>query len=268
MDMKFHTLGAIFLVLLLTCLTAAPSRAQDQEEKMAVKSGFGFEIFSRTLSWDEDKYTSRVLSYFGILDLKFELHRGLFLSALVGYSSSNFNGLTFRQLPFSVTFEDQGGVVNGYLVGAEINQKVYEKLDSYEIGLLAQFVLYSGIKKSWEITDLNEPGILEGKPHWMRAMVGPVFCYKGYEYWSPYIFIHYNKLWGKFELTETIVDLVGTEEKKISGKSVLGLSIGTMYEPSSRFLIKGEVTLLPFDKGNNDGLGIDLGGMVKAIFTF
>jgi len=268
MKRKLLPLGAILLSFLFMGLVTVPLCAEEEEKKLAVKPGLSVEYISRTISWDEDKYSSRLKSTFGLLDLKFEVQEKLFLSALIGYSSSDFNGLVFRQLPFFVAFEDEGGIISGYLLGAELNKTILERPDTYEIGLMAQFVYYLGSRMTWEITELNEKMTLEGKPNWMRAVAGPYFCYRGYEYWSPYLFINFNKLWGKFEMTETIVDLTGTEDKKIKGKALLGISIGTTYEPSTHFSLQSEATILPFDKGQEAGWRLDFGIRVKAIYSF
>jgi len=263
---------------MLLCLGAAaflivsPASAQEPVPKIRMAPGLSFEFFSRTVSWDpdpatnEDRYSSPMNGLLGLLHLDYEIRKGSLVGVLFGYSLSDFNGLVFRQLPIS--FDYQAGNIGGFLVGAGIDQNLISA-GYFEMKGIAQFVISLGSTKNLQVTTLNTEGKLDAKPDdWMRAQIGPVFSYKGFEYFSPFLSFTYNKLWGKFTMTETIGDLTGSEEKKVSSKSIVGISLGTMFEASPKFSLKAEATLMPYKKGVNQGWGLDYGGSLRATISF
>jgi hypothetical protein len=259
-------LGAAFFLVVPSALS------QEAVPKMRMVPGLSFEYFSRTVGWDpdpttqKDRYSSQVRSLVGLLHLDFEIQKGSLFGVLFGYSLTNFNGLIFRQIPFSVDY--QAGSIGGFLVGADIGQNLISA-GYFEMKAMAQFVIYLGSIKNLQVTTLNADGKLEAKPdHWMRAQIGPVFSYRGFENFSPFLSVTYNKLWGKVSMTETVGDLKGAEEKKISSKSVVGISVGTKYESSPIFSLRAEGTFLPFKKGTSQGWGLDFGGSLCAAFSF
>jgi len=265
-----------FLLLLsvgaASFLIVSPAPSQQAVSKIPISPGLSFEYFSRTVSWDpdpatkEDRYSSRLQSLLGLLHLDYEIRNGSLVGVLFGYSLADFNGLIFRQLPFSIDY--QAGSIGGVLVGADLGQDLISS-GYVEIKAMAQFVIYLGSTKNLEVTTLNAEGSLAAKPDdWMRVQIGPVASYRGFEYFSPFLSVAYNKLWGKFTMTETIGDLKGSEEKKVSSKSIIGISLGTKFEPSPNFSLKAEGTLLPFKKGTNQGWGFDWGGALHATFSF
>jgi hypothetical protein len=234
--------------------------------------GLSFEYFSRTVSWDpdpttnEDRYSSRLQSLLGLLHLDYEIRKGSLVGVLFGYSLTDFEGLVFRQIPFSVRYP--AGRIGGFLVGADLGQNLITS-GYFEMKAMAQFVIYFGSTKKLEVTTLNVDGTLDAKPDdWMRAQIGPVLSYRGFEYFSPFLSVTYDKLWGKFTVTETIGDLTGSEEKKVSSKSTVGISLGTMFEASPKFSLKAEATVMPYKKGANQGWGLDYGGSLRATISF
>jgi hypothetical protein len=270
---RFRNLWLMFLGLgAASLLIVSSGLSQEAAPKMRMVPGLSFEYFSRTLGWDpdpttsEDRYSSPIRSLLGLLHLDYEIQKGSLVGVLFGYSLTNFNGLVFRQIPFSIDY--QAGSIGGFLVGAEIDQKFITS-GYFEMKAMAQFVIYLGSTKNLQVTTLNTDGKLNAKPDdWMRAQIGPVFSYLGFEDFSPFLSVTYNKLWGKFTMTETIGDLKGSEEKKISAKSMVGISLGTRYESSPNFSLRAEGTLLPFKKGINKGWGFDYGGSLYATFSF
>jgi hypothetical protein len=270
---RLHPTSLMMIGLLISgFFIPSPALAQEAGSKLHLSPGFSLEYFSRTISWDpdpktkEDQYTSRLKALTGIFELGYELRKGSTVSLLAGYSLSDFNGLVFRQVPFSIDYE--AGNIGGFLLGAEVHQGLIAS-GYFEMEALAQFVFYFGTTKNFEVTTLNTDGTLDAKPdYWMRAQIGPAFSYRGFEYFSPFLSVTFNKLWGKFSMTETIGDLTGTEEKKLSAKSVVGVSLGTVFETSSNFSLRAEGTLFPFHKGTGQGWGFDFGGSLKAVISF
>lgn len=253
-----------FLVGLLSILVLVSFSFGQVEEKgifqnMSMKTGFGFEYFSRTIKWDKGKFSSKLKSYFFTLNTEFKLQEGLSVGAFLGYSLSNYDSMIFRNLPFSL--ELGVGGISGFIFGAEIEKSFFSYKD-FEIGGYGQFVYYLGRKKDWDIPGLAVKGTAEGKPSWMRGLVGPVITYKGFDYFSPYFCLGFNKLWGTFKMDQTVQDLKGSEEKKISGKSLFSATFGTLYEITKAISFKGEANIMPFKDG------VDLGLMIRITYSF
>jgi len=255
----------IFLAILLSLIFTRFSSAQEQEEGMfravSITPGIGFEFFSRTITWDDDQYTSKLKSSFFTFNTEFEFGKGFFFNAILGYAipGSSYKDLTFRELPISVKLDV--GTIKGYLVGAEIKKSlVYAK--DLQVDVLGQFFYYMGTKKEWEIPDLAVEGKVEGDPSWMRASIGPVFTYTGFDAFYPYLYLNFNKLWGKFKMVQTIQDLTGSEDKKISGASSFGASLGSIFKLTEVFGIKTEASFIPH------GDRVDFGFIAKIMYSF
>jgi len=258
MKRRYHLCVIISFVLTLNCFSFAQAPEEGLLQDVSIKPGLGFEYFSRTISWDEDN-SSKLKSYFFTFNVEFEIKEGFSLSAILGYSLSNFDSLIFRQLPFSV--ELGVGDIKGFILGTELRKSLFH-IRNIEIEGLGQFLYYLGIKEEWEIPGLAVGGTVEGKPSWMRASIGPVFTYRGCDYFYPYLYVNFNKLWGTFKMDQEVKDLKGSEDQKITGKSVFSASLGAIYELSDAFNIKGEVSLMPFKDG------VDLGIMFRAMYSF
>lgn len=263
----------LFLAILLTLTFASFSSAQPQEgglfKLISIKFGVGLEYFSRTLDWDEEKYDTepKHKSYFLTFNTEFEIMKGLCLNAIIGYSFSNSNyHLIFRELPISVELEYESGGIGEYLFGAEIKKGIIYT-ERLEIDGLAQFFYYLGTKKEWEIPGLAVEGNVEGKSTWWRVSVGPVFTYKGFESLFPYLYVNFNGLWGRFKMDQTVQDMEGSENKKISAKSTFCTSLGFIYKLTDAFSIKTEANFIPY-RNLEDSLQVDLGIMIRAMYSF
>ncbi len=256
---KKHLILVISAILSFTCLSFAQFQGDKIYNKIKVKSGIGFEYFNRAVSLNDDEASSSLSSYLFTLNAEFETQGGFFLNVMAGFSLSEFDSITYRELPFSIELES--GKIGGYLLGGKIKKSIIT-LNDFEIGGTAEFVYYIGKEKEWEISDLSVPGTVTGKPSWMRALAGAVITYKGYDYFYPYVSIGYNKLWGTFTLEETIQNLKGTEEKKISGKSNISTVVGTVYELTNALSINAEIKLFPYKDG------VDFGLLFKAMYSF
>ncbi len=254
--------NSIFLILLILALPFF-SLAQEEREALiqskSIKLGIGLEYLSRTISWGDDNDSSRFNSLFFTLSTQFEIMEGLYASASFGYSFSNYEGLQFIELPFSLELGERS--IEGYLLGVEIKKNIVNR-EGLEIDVLGQFFRYLGSSETWRIPGLNEAGTAQGSPSWTRISIGPVFTYKGFESLTPYLYLSFNKLWGKFTMDETIQELERRENLKISGKSSFCTLLGGIYEISEIFSINPEASFMPF-RG-----GVDLSLSVKALLSF
>lgn len=259
MKRKQIALFFLFFLILLGRLPFAQSLERNRSFLMSLKPGLGFEYFSRTISWDNKKYISKLKAILAYLDAEYEIQEGFSVSFLLGYCSSNWNGLVFRKLPFSIDYE--AGGKGGILLGAEI-QKSLPTFGNFEIEGYAQFVTCLGSKKEWNLEGLNTEGEVKGTPSWMRAAIGPIVTYTGFKDFYPYIYPNFNMLWGTYKMEQTVQDLIGKEDKKISGKSLFSLALGGLYEITNQWSIKGEISLLPYKTG------LDIGLRAKAFYSF
>jgi len=255
--LRLFILGAVLL-------RPVPARTQDLEEAKSFSPSLGIEYFSRTLVWDEGLYTSKMTVAIGVLRAEREILLGFRFGLFAGYNLSNFNGLIFRQLPFSIDYE--AGSIGSLLWGADLDKHLFT-FGNIEIGAAAQFVMSMGRTKEFEIPSLNQNGLVKGKGTWQRFQAGPVVHYLGYEDFTPFLSITYNRLWGTFTMTETVQDLEGSEEKKITGRGQLGITIGTEYKPSERFSVKVDITAFPFNKLAG-GLDVNYGASLKVLLSF
>ena len=266
-----RTKTALALILVAGALIGpAALRAQDAQESPPpagpiMKLGLGLEYFSRTLSWDGDLRSSTMTAAFGVARLDVELKKGFTLGAYLGYGLSNFNGLVFRSLPFSLDYE--AGSSGGFLAGFEAEADAF-KVGDIEIGVLGRYVISLGGTQTLAITGLNKSGSVDAKALWMRVQAGPVVRYTGYEDVTPYIALTYDRLWGTFTATETVQELSGTEDKQIAGAGSIGAIFGVVYEPFANWSFRGEVGAIPYKKISGGGLGFDLGGSLKAVLSF
>lgn len=259
MKKKFNLPIGILMMLFLATLSFAQFQEEISYPKKSLKPGLGFEYFSRTIEWNGEESSSKLKSYFFTFCAEFELQKGFSLGAFIGYSFSNFDSLIFRKLPFSLELE--AGGIGGVILGGEIETSIFY-IKGFEIGALGQFVYYLGGKQEWEISGLNVEGTAKGKPYWMRAQIGPTFVYKGFDYFHPYLFLSFNKLWGTFRMEQIIEDLEEEEKKKISGKSLFNISLGAIYEITEALSFKGGANIMPFKNG------VDFGLMIKAMYSF
>lgn len=256
-------LGLLALGTLL--LRPVPARSQDAEQAdRRVRPSLGLEYFSRTIAWDEGTSTSTLSASIAVLRVEAEFRKEAHLGFFLGYGFSNFNGLVFRQLPFSLDY--QAGNIGSLIWGGDFGARFFS-LDVFEIGIEAQFLMSLGRIKDFTIPSLNTDGVLEGKGTWSRVLAGPVLRYMGYENFTPFLSVLYNGMWGTFTMNETIGGLIGSEGKKITARGPIGIVIGTVFEPSVMFKINAEVTAIPFKKLTG-GLDTDYGASVRAVVSF
>ena len=253
-----YFLGILF-IMSFPCFAFSQTQGVSFSDGLRIKPGIHFEYFNRKMTWDEKKYSSELKSYLFALNAEFQIEDGFSLHTIVGYSLSSFDTLVFRQLPFSVELEV--GNIDGYVFGAELRKSLIYS-GNFEVGAYGQFIYYLGKEKEWDLPGLNVPGTVTGKPTWMRASLGPIITYTGFDNITPYLCLCYNNLWGKFKMTQNVQNLQGTEEKDLRSKSLIDVSLGSFFDLTDRFFLKSEVHISPH------GDGMDLGFVLVAAFSF
>jgi len=256
----------LILFLGLTCLSYAQTESEDLPLGMIFGAGVGAEYFSQTISWDDDTQKSSMPTFLITLNADVEIIDGLILGAIVGYASSKFNDMVFRQLP--VSLEYQAGSIGGFAFGAEAQYTFFSTYD-FDISAVGQYLYYSGATKEWDIPGLAVEGKAQGKPKWTRAVLGLCIEYTGFDYLYPCLTAAYSPLSGSIAMDESIDSLTGNEKKDFSGKSNFMLGLGALYELTDSIGITTEIDLKPYSGSENyyDG-GIDFGVVVKVRYEF
>ena len=258
----------VHLILILSSASHAQMQNEDSFQKITIKPIVGFEIFRRNIDvftynseeekWEKDESSSLIKSYHFTVGAELEFPQGFSIAAFIGYSFADYDPITYRRLPISVEMEAKK--TRGFLTGFEINKDLFH-IGNIEVGGFGQFFYHTGSQKKWEISGLNVEGSVSGKPWWMCVSVGPTFSLLGSSSFHPFASLNYNRLWGKFKMDETILDLEGIEEKKIQGKSVLRISLGAVYNITESFGVKAEAGILPY------GGGVDVGFLVRLMYS-
>jgi hypothetical protein len=254
---------AITTAVLIAAAAPAVGQAGSGSAGPGFRTGLSLGYLSRTLDMDEESADAapQLTALLASLVLRYDFQPGFSLAAHLGYSSSSFDGLVFRRLPFSVDFNSEAGALSGLLVGAEIEKSVAAG-GSFGLGILGQFFASLGINKEWALPGLAVDGSVKGKPVWMRAVLGPVFYYRGWAGVTPFFFPRLDYLWGTFELDQTIQELKGNEKKDIQGKSLFGLGLGADVELSASLQLRGEAALYPRPGGT------DYSFVLQTLFKF
>ncbi len=261
--MKRRLISRCPLVLVVWLAFAPPAFSQTfaSSGSSSFRPGLEFEYGSRALGWTENdqELTSEMSFWLAGLVLEYRIQPGFAVAARVGYTSTSFQGLTFRQLPLSVELE--AGGIGGLLLGAEVEKSLING-ESYTVDVLGQFLASLGFNKTWPIPGLAVEGSVQGKPTWMRASLGPVLAYRGWETITPFVFPRLDYFWGTFKLEETVQNLQGNEQKDLKGKALFGLGLGADIDLSSRLRLRGEGALYPRDGGT------DYSFMIRTLYSF
>lgn len=259
MKKRYAVIGILILFFGITCLSYAQEESEGLPNRMTFGVGVGFEYFSRTISWNDGELTSPLKSLMLTFKADIEIMDGLTLGAIVGYASTNYDALIFRELPISL--ELNAGSISGIALGAEAEFILYSTYD-FALSAIGQFLYYSGGTKEWDIPGLSVEGKAKGKPKWSRGIIGLSFEYTGLDYFYPYASLSYSPLWGSFEMNETIDGLTGTEKKDIKGKGKFTLGLGGMYEITDSIGVNAELDILPYSGG------VDFGVLVRIRYEF
>ncbi len=261
--MKYHPFCrcAPILVLFFALSAVAFGQATPPSESSSFRPGLEFEYGSRTVGWTEDgqDVTSKMSFWLASLVLEYEIQPGFTLAAHVGYSSTSFESLSFRRLPLSIDLEVGG--IGGIVLGAGVKKSVSAG-ETFSFDLIGKFLASLGFNKEWEIPGLAVEGSVQGKPTWMKASLGPVIIYQGWEGITPFLFPRVDYMWGKFKLEETIQELQGSEQKDLEGKALFGLGLGADFAISTTLYLRAEASLHP-RKG-----GTDYSFMIRTVYSF
>jgi hypothetical protein len=254
---------ALISVVLFAATPPAFGQARPGSGSSGFRAGLSLGYLSRTFDLGEELQDTipKMTSLLASLVLEYEFQPGFSLAVHVGYSSSKFDSITFRQLPYSVTVDSNSGSIGGILLGAEVEKSVVGG-GALGVDILGQFFASLGLNSEWDLPGLAVEGTVKGKPIWIRASVGPVLTFRGLEIITPFLYPRFDYLWGGFELEQTVQDLKGSEKKDIKGKSLFALGLGADFDLTSSLRIRAEAGLYP------RGSGVDYSFMVRTLLAF
>lgn len=254
--------SALGICLILVLMIATPNVLHSQESQYIqdnyFKLGVGFEYFNRGIKWDDSEEFTKLKSFLFYLKPEYTLMDRITIGAILGYSLSNLNGVTFQELPFSVEMEV--GNIGGFLLGGDVDIALVQSGD-FEIGAIGRYVYYSGSEKTWDMPDLVVEGSVTGKPKWQRLTAGLKVSYLIYEYITPYLFVAYDRLWGTYKLDQVIQELSGSQTRELSSRGNVNITFGSYLDPSAKIRLKAEFTVISYSK-------IDFGFVLGAAYYF
>lgn len=255
-----------FILILVAFL--APTRilsgqARSGSGNSGFRTGLSVGYLTRALGVNDKEQDAvpKMMSLLASLVLEYELQPGFTLAAQVGYSSSKFDHLAFRGLPFSLEMGADSGSMGGILVGVEIGKSLLGG-DAFGVEIRGQFLASLGLSREWELPGLAVEGSAKGRPTWMKASVGPVLTYQGWESVTPFVYPCFDYLWGSVEFDETAQELTGSEDKDIKSKSQFGLGLGADFELSPSLRFRGEGGVYPRSGGT------DFSFVIQTLFAF
>jgi hypothetical protein len=263
--MSAHSrLMAVFFLGAGILLGPCVAPARETERSFRIQAGADAEAFSRSIAWDEKTGSSILKAGLGMIRVGLELPGGTTFALLAGYSTNNWNGLVFRELPFSIDYE--AGALGAILLGTDIDVPLF-KPGKWEIGASGRVLFSFGSGGEWTLTGLHQVGTFNGRADALMIQAGPTLTYRGFEAFSPFATVFFDGFRATFTMNENINPLIGTEEKKIREQGTVGASVGMFVEPSSAFQLKVEGFLIPYTKLEG-GLKLNVGASLQTIFLF
>ncbi|MBM3293594.1 MAG: hypothetical protein FJY82_03630 [Candidatus Aminicenantes bacterium] len=260
-----HRCAAAALASALAVIAAAnPASAQETASRPRLEPLLDLDYSARAIAWDEKERFSTLAKALLSAGVRIEWLKGWRISALVGLNMSDWSGLIFRSLPFSV--EDQAGSRAGLSAGAGLENFI-ARLGSWDFKVEGRFMVSLGFKKTLPLSGLNEAGEVDMQGSWMHLRAGPVVTYRGFEGFSPFLGASFDRIWGSVTMDESVGDLQGSEKKPVSGRGWAALSGGILWEPGSAFGLGWEVSVYPYPKKGGSP-GFDFGMSLKAFFPF
>jgi hypothetical protein len=263
--MRYRLIPGYAIILVILFVLAMPAAGQDVigSDRPGFRVGLGLEYFTRAivLNDEEQDILPEMTCLLASLIFEYEFEPGFSLTGHIGYSSSNFDSLTFRELPFSLEIDSDSGSLGGILLGAEVEKSVLGGT-GFGVDIRGQFIASLGLDREWDLPGLAVEGSAKGKLNWMRACAGPVLTYKGWRGIVPFLYPRLDYIWGSYELKETVQELVGSEKPDIKGKSLFGLGLGSDFELSPSFHVRAEASLYPRPGGT------DYSFLIRTLLAF
>jgi len=191
--MALFLLGALFL-------NTDFLQAQSRSHGLVLNPSIGIQYHRRSIQFDEDSFKYSLKSFLLTIHSEFEIQAGLSVTAILGYSLTNYDDITFRRLPVSVQLDAEQ--IQSYIVGISVDKNII-RFNDFAISGIAQGIYNLGVRKEWNIPGLAVEGTVSGMPLWTNLKIGPKHKYTGFGSFFPYFFLGYDHLKGNFSMEET-----------------------------------------------------------------
>lgn len=265
MNLKRWIASTVVMLFVFTSLSYSQEPTPDFSDGKKWTTGLGFEYFKNTISWDEDSFISKLKTTLLTFHVSYEILDGLNLGGILGYASSDFESLTFRELPISLTMDK--GAIGGLMFGGEAMFTFYET-NSFDFSVLGQYIYYNGGEEQWDIPGLAVDGTATGKPKWSRLTLGGSVRYLATAPFLPYLTVAFSSLSGTFTMEESIQSLNRIEKKSISAVGNFLIGVGGAYDFSDAFSLYLEADITPYGGGENYESGVDFGALLRIMYSF
>ena len=247
--------AAVLAALLLPASADGADMTWGPASGESFRIGPGLGVISRVISWDEGTEFSNLTATSFSLNAEFDLQWGISLGIRAGFSLSDYAGMFFRDLPFSLEYASGGA--EGVFGGVSLKKYLFSSGD-FEIGVRGEFVYNIGLKKTWPLEGLAVEGQAVGEPRWMAGWAGPTVIYKGYENFVPRITVAAEWFSGEFLMQQTVGDLKRSETKAFQGAGFLRVLLGADYRIGTRMTLTGAALLIPCKDGISTGAAAGL----------
>jgi hypothetical protein len=229
----------------MLALAAAPAPAAEPKIRMLM-AGLNYDHFTRTVVWDGDAASSKIVSSLISARADFGLAKGMTFSLAAGLSLTDFKNLAFMNLP--ITLEYGGAPITGIVLGGEFEAPLH-KLGDFEIRAAGRLVSSFGMSKTWTLEDFAVDGQAKGRMNWLEASAGPRVAYLFFGRFVPYLEVSVRWLMADFRMDESLGDLQSSEKKRVKGDFAIGISLGGEGRVSDRLFVRAKAGFIPFAGG-------------------
>jgi hypothetical protein len=243
--------GGFAALALGAALVLVPGRAAAATLRIEpLAAGLSYESFGRTVVWSGDTSSSKIAANLVTARADLGLGRNAVVSLSAGLALTGFRGLAFDALPISL--ELGSPTLKGFSLGAEAVVPV-RRFSNFEISGTGRIVYSLGLSKSWTLEDFAVEGKAAGEASWLEVAAGPRLAYLVLDRVVPYVEIWARWLHAGFDMTETLADLTGSQDRRVRGDWSLSVALGADVDLTERFAVRAKAGFLP-RSGGVDGL--------------
>jgi len=224
----------VFFILLFSLAFFVFSDNKEKEKKQPVSipisAGLAFSYEKIDIKTGDSAAANSLTALSGIAEIAVDISDYLTVGVLAGYNRSTIGSpLNFTTLPLSVQITDKAANNNGLIWGASVKSEPFS-WDDFSLSLKASFVNFSQSAREWSIALNNADGSLNGKLNFFILKVNAVVNYQGLSNFIIFAGPEFSMISGKYNMDETIVDIVGSEEITIKQKSFLTAVAGITWQ--------------------------------------
>lgn len=208
--------------------------------------GLGYQTRAYKTDGNDSVYKLRTMDL--TVGREFQAAHGWKFGLSLGFVLSKLNDLVFDDLPISLEYSS--GSMSGLILGGSLAKSIW-KNDSMDLEIKGDVAYSMSFRKTWDITDLAVAGTAKGTNHWFQAGLGPKLTFNTSGTVVPYIYAGWTFFRGTFKMNEDILDLEGTSDKTLKGRSSIEAAAGADFKLSGRFGLRTVVICRPYSGGTD-----------------